>query len=75
MSFISKNIEVGMVDLKQDLPSLSMDELLFLLDIIRTHKFEGKDLEKIYVLTLKLQKMFITLDKLEKRKNKVKNKK
>lgn len=75
MSFISKNIEVGMVDLKQDLPSLSMNELLFLLDIIRVHKFEGKDLEKIYVLTLKLQKMYITLDKIENRKTKQKNKK
>lgn len=70
MSFISKNIEVGMVDLKQDLPSLSMDELLALLEIIRVHKFKGEDLEKIYILTLKLQKMYITLDKIEKRKNK-----
>lgn len=70
MSFISKNIEIGMVDLKQDLPSLSMDELLALLEIIRVHKFKGEDLEKIYILTLKLQKMYITLDKIEKRKNK-----
>lgn len=70
MSFISKNIEIGMVDLKQDLPSLSMDELLALLEIIRVHKFKGEDLEKIYILTLKLQKMYITLDKIEKRKKK-----
>ena len=65
MSFNAQHIEIGMADLKQDLPTLSMEELLFLLNIIRETKFEGKDVEQLYNLILKLQNMYITLDKLQ----------
>ena len=72
MSFKSKNVEIDMTDLRKDIPNLSKEELFTLLNIIRVHKFEGKDLEKIYILTLKLQKMYILLNKIEERKNKKK---
>jgi hypothetical protein len=70
MSFNAQHIEVGKADLKQGLPTLSMDELLFLLNIIRESKFEGKDVEHLYNLILKLQNMYITLDKIQQLENK-----
>ena len=70
MGFDAKNIEIGKADLKLGLPTLSMEELLFLLNIIREAKFEGKDVENLYNLILKLQNMYIALDKLQQSKNK-----
>ena len=63
MGFNAQNIEIGKADLKLGLPTLSMEELLFLLNIIREAKFEGKDVEYLYNLILKLQNMYIALDK------------
>jgi hypothetical protein len=54
MSFQSGNIEIGMVDLRRDLPILSIGEITFLLEFIGESHFKGKDMEKVYVLTLKL---------------------
>jgi hypothetical protein len=70
MGFNAQNIEIGKADLKLGLPTLSMEELLFILNIIREAKFEGKDVENLYNLILKLQNMYITLDKLQQSKNK-----
>jgi hypothetical protein len=70
MGFNAQNIEIGKADLKLGLPTLSMEELLFLLNIIREAKFEGKDVEHLYNLILKLQNMYITLDKLQQLKDK-----
>jgi hypothetical protein len=70
MSFKAQHIEVGKADLKLGLPTLSMDELLFLLNIIREAKFEGKDVEHLYSLILKLQNMYIALDKIQQSENK-----
>jgi hypothetical protein len=70
MGFNAQNIEIGKADLKLGLPTLSMEELLFLLNIIREAKFEGRDVENLYSLILKLQNMYITLDKLQQSKNK-----
>jgi hypothetical protein len=70
MSFNAQNIEIGKADLKLGLPTLSMEELLFLLNIIREAKFEGKDVEDLYNLILKLQSMYIALDKKQQLKNK-----
>ena len=70
MGFNAQNIEIGKADLKLGLPTLSMEELLFLLNIIREAKFEGKDVEHLYNLILKLQNMYITLDKLQQLENK-----
>lgn len=70
MSFNAQHIEIGMADLKQDLPTLSMEELLFLLNIIREAKFEGKNIEHLYNLILKLQNMYVILDKIQQLENK-----
>jgi hypothetical protein len=70
MGFNAQNIEIGKADLKLGLPTLSMEELLFLLNIIREAKFEGKDVEHLYNLILKLQNMYITLDKKQQSENK-----
>jgi hypothetical protein len=70
MGFNAQNIEIGKADLKLGLPTLSMEELLFLLNIIREAKFEGKDVEHLYNLILKLQNMYITLDKRQQSENK-----
>jgi hypothetical protein len=70
MGFNAQNIEIGKADLKLGLPTLSMEELLFLLNIIREAKFEGKDVEDLYNLILKLQNMYIALDKKQQSKNK-----
>jgi hypothetical protein len=70
MGFNAQNIEIGKADLKLGLPTLSMEELLFLLNIIRETKFEGKDVEHLYNLILKLQNMYITLDKKQQSENK-----
>jgi hypothetical protein len=69
MSFNAQNIEIGKADLKLGLPTLSMEELLFLLNIIREAKFEGKDVENLYNLILKLQSMYIALDKRQQLEN------
>ncbi len=65
MGFNAQNIEIGKADLKLGLPTLSMEELLFLLNIIREAKFEGKNIENLYNLTLKLQNIYVSLDKLQ----------
>jgi hypothetical protein len=70
MGFNAQNIEIGKADLKLGLPTLSMEELLFLLNIIREAKFEGKDVEHLYNLILKLQNMYIALDKRQQSENK-----
>jgi hypothetical protein len=70
MGFNAQNIEIGKADLKLGLPTLSMEELLFLLNIIREAKFEGKDVEHLYNLILKLQNMYIALDKKQQTENK-----
>ena len=48
-------------DSKESLPSLSKEEIMFLLKVIQKHEFVGKDVEIIYNSTLRLQKMFIYL--------------
>ncbi len=77
MSFNAQHIEIGMADPKQDLPTLSiqepkqdlpnlsMGEVILLLNIIREAKFEGKNIENLYNLTLKLQNIYVSLDKLQ----------
>jgi len=77
MGFNAQHIEIGMADPKQDLPTLSiqepkqdlpnlsMGEVILLLNIIREAKFEGKNIENLYNLTLKLQNIYVSLDKLQ----------
>ena len=49
------------VDPNQDLPSLSKEEIMFLLKVIQQHDFKGKDVEILYNTTLNLQKQYIHL--------------
>lgn len=68
MGFNAKHIEVGLASLKQDSPSLSMNEILLLLNIIKEAKFEGKEVENLYNLIIKLQNMYLSLDELQQQK-------
>tara|TARA_Y100001958_G_C20791770_1_gene258940 strand:+ start:319 stop:546 length:228 start_codon:yes stop_codon:yes gene_type:complete len=45
----------------KDLPSLSKEEIMFLLKMIQQHDFKGKDIEILYNTTLKLQQQYIYL--------------
>lgn len=58
MSFKVGYIETGMVDLKRGLPSLSIEEIHFLLTFIGESTFKGKDMQRIITLTEKLDKMY-----------------
>lgn len=48
-------------DSEESLPSLSKEEIMFLLRVIQKHEFVGKDLEILYNSTLRLQEMYIHL--------------
>ena len=48
-------------DSEESLPSLSKEEIIFLLKIIQQHDFKGKDIEILYNTTLKLQQQYIHL--------------
>ena len=50
-----------MADSEKSLPSLSKEEIMFLLKIIQQHDFKGKDVEILYNTTLNLQKQYIHL--------------
>lgn len=67
MSFKAGNILIQdkqkKADPKQGLPSLSSDEIMFLLKVIKEHKFEGKDIEIIFNTTLKLQQLYLNSNK------------
>jgi hypothetical protein len=45
------------------LPSLSSEEIMFLLKIIHDHKFEGKEVEILFNVTLKLQQLYLNSTK------------
>jgi hypothetical protein len=69
MSFKAGKVVKGKADPNKGLPSLSQEELLYLLEVIGSHKFDGKDVEKVFNLTLKLQKIYLHYDKLAKSNN------
>ena len=48
-------------DSKEDLPSLSKEQIMFLLKMIQQHDFKGQDIEILYNTTLNLQKQYIYL--------------
>ena len=50
-----------MADSEKSLPSLSKEEIMFLLKVIQKHEFVGKDIEILYNTTLNLQKQYIHL--------------
>ncbi len=49
-------------NLEKGLPSLSKEEIVFLLKVIQQHDFKGKDIEILYNTTLKLQQIYIYLN-------------
>jgi len=75
MSFKSGHLEIGVVNLKQDIPSLSVGELYFLLSFIGESKFRGKDMEKVYALSLNLNNILqyqLQIDKKKEEQNNIK---
>lgn len=64
MGFKSGNTEIGKANSRMSLPSLSQKDCLLLLEIIRKSSFKGENMEEIFNLTLKLQNIFVTLEKL-----------
>jgi hypothetical protein len=70
MSFIAKKVVVKNNNSKlinsitppEDL-LLNKKELEMLLNLIKNSQFDGKDLEKIFNLTWKLQEAYLSLDK------------
>lgn len=70
MSFKAGHIEIGKVDLKKNLPSLSLEEINLLLKIISKSDFKGAEMVEVYNITLKLQRMYLSLDKLNQQNNK-----
>jgi hypothetical protein len=65
MGFKAGNTKIGEADPLMGLPILTKDEVLFLLNTIRKTEFKGEDIERLFNLTLKLQKMFVDLDKFK----------
>tara|TARA_B100000768_G_scaffold16531_1_gene15133 strand:- start:2222 stop:2419 length:198 start_codon:yes stop_codon:yes gene_type:complete len=63
MGFKAGTIVKGKVDPNAGLPSLSPEDCLYLLNIIRKTEFKGADVEKLFNLTLKIQEMFVFLNK------------
>lgn len=55
---ISNEKEKG-ANSNKSLPSLSPEEIMYLLKIIHDHKFEGKEVEMLFNTTLKLQQLYL----------------
>ena len=69
MSFKAGSTKIGdKADLLKGLPLLSREDCLFLLNIIRKSEFKGEDVEKLFNLTLKLQKMYVDLGKYKNKR-------
>jgi hypothetical protein len=65
MGFKSGHTEIGKADSRLSLPSLSREDCILLLNIIKKSSFTGEEMEKIYNITFKIQNIFITLNKLD----------
>ena len=65
MGFKAGNTRIGEADPLAGLPILTKEEIFFMLNIIRKSTFTGGEMEEIYNLTLKLQKMYLDLEKFK----------
>tara|TARA_B100000768_G_scaffold121395_1_gene112396 strand:+ start:449 stop:652 length:204 start_codon:yes stop_codon:yes gene_type:complete len=65
MGFKASNLIIGKADPTMGLPILSREEIFFMLNIIRKSSFKGDEMERIFNLTLKLQKMYVDLEKFK----------
>jgi len=73
MGFIANNVITGEIPLDKigpakGLPSLSPDEIMFLIHYIGESNFKGKDVENVYRIVLKLQELFLYYQKIENSK-------
>ena len=68
-AFKAGNIEIGKVNPNADLPLLSQEELIFLLNTLRDTTILGADMEIAYRTTLKLQNIYTALEKKRRRKS------
>tara|TARA_B100000780_G_scaffold185045_1_gene129919 strand:- start:1649 stop:1852 length:204 start_codon:yes stop_codon:yes gene_type:complete len=65
MGFKASNTIIGKADPTMGLPILSREDIFFMLNIIRKSTFTGDEMEEIFKLTLKLQKMYVDLNKFK----------
>ena len=65
MGFKSGSTIIGKADPAMGLPILTREEIFFMLNIIRKSTFTGEEMEEIYNLTIKLQKMYLDLEKFK----------
>ena len=65
MGFKASNLIIGKADPTMGLPILSREDIFFMLNIIRKSSFKGDEMERIFNLTLKLQKMYVDLEKFK----------
>ena len=65
MGFKASNTIIGKADPTMGLPILTQEEIFHILQIVGESKFSGKEVEKIFQLTLKLQKMYLDLNKFK----------
>jgi len=65
MGFKASNTIIGKADPTMGLPILSREDIFFMLNIIRKSTFTGDEKEEIFKLTLKLQKMYVDLNKFK----------
>jgi hypothetical protein len=66
-AFKAGNIEIGKVNPNADLPLLSQEQIIFLLNTLRDNNIKGEDMEIAYRTTLELQNYFTALEKREQK--------
>ena len=66
MPFIGKNVNVPEKVLENDPNRLSLEELQFILLLIRDSSFKGENVQVVYNTVLKLQNQYTTLQNIKK---------
>ena len=66
MPFIGKNVNVPEKILENDPNRLSLEELQFILLLIRDSSFKGENVQVVYNTVLKLQNQYTTLQNIKK---------
>ena len=66
MPFIGKNVNVPEKILENDPNRLSLEELQFILLLIRDSSFKGENVQTVYNTVLKLQNQYTTLQHIKK---------
>lgn len=66
MPFIGKNVNVPEKILENDPNRLSLEELQFILLLIRDSSFKGENVQTVYNTVLKLQNQYTTLQNIKK---------